>query len=293
MRRWKAIAKATALEILSEPLSLLVLLAALALAALAPAFHYHQFGEASRMARDAGLSALFTCALAFAVFGTVRSFRRELETGTAEMALSRPVSRTAFLFSKIAGALAALAVFSFIVSAETCIIVNGAEIGGMIAAKRGDIARLWGPSFALGTAVIVLPLVVGALLNRFFSVRFVPAAFALAAVTAAGSLFYRFDAETVSRLVPVQLLVMAFVSVFLVAAAAFAVRFKANTAVSAVLLLAVLSVPFAGNYYLSDALSGGGRVPWPYVAGALAALIPAWAGFGLLAARFFSERDVG
>lgn len=41
MRRWSAIAGATALEILSEPLSLLLLIAALTLAALAPAFHYH------------------------------------------------------------------------------------------------------------------------------------------------------------------------------------------------------------------------------------------------------------
>ena len=57
MRRFIAIAKTTALEILAEPLSLLVLTASLALAVFAPAFHYHQFGEPARMARDAGLSA--------------------------------------------------------------------------------------------------------------------------------------------------------------------------------------------------------------------------------------------
>ena len=55
MRGIMSVAKATALEILSEPLTLLVLLAALTMAVLAPAFHYHQFGEATRMARDAGL----------------------------------------------------------------------------------------------------------------------------------------------------------------------------------------------------------------------------------------------
>ena len=55
MRRWFAIAKATALEIFSEPLSLLLLLSALALVILAPALHYPQFGEPTRLARDAGL----------------------------------------------------------------------------------------------------------------------------------------------------------------------------------------------------------------------------------------------
>ena len=93
MIKFFSILKATALEILSEPLSLLVLLAALAMTVFAPAFHYHQFGEATRMARDAGFSALFACGGVLAVFTTIRAFRREVETGTLEMALAHPVSR--------------------------------------------------------------------------------------------------------------------------------------------------------------------------------------------------------
>ena len=45
---------------------MLVLIAALSIEVLAPAFHYHQFGEATRMARDAGFSALFAGFLPFA-----------------------------------------------------------------------------------------------------------------------------------------------------------------------------------------------------------------------------------
>ena len=93
--------KATAIEILSSPLTLLLLLAALTLAVLAPAFHYHQFGEATRMARDAGFSAIFTCGTAVAVFCTIQAFRSEIESGTLQMALSHPISRASFFISKM------------------------------------------------------------------------------------------------------------------------------------------------------------------------------------------------
>jgi ABC-type transport system involved in multi-copper enzyme maturation permease subunit len=292
MRRWKAIAKATALEILSEPLSLLVLLAALALSTLAPAFHYHQFGEASRMARDSGLSALFTCGTVMAVIGTIRSFRREIESGTAEMALSHPVSRRCFVLSKTIGAFFALMVFWAIVSLQTCIIVNGAEIGGMIASSKGDVARLWGPSFSIGMAVMTLPLVAGALLNRFFGFRFVPTAFALALMTALCGAAYRMDVAMMQRLLPVQFLILTLSAVYLFASAAFAVRFRSNVAVSSVFAVVAASIPFIGNYYLSDALSDGGAVPWTYAAVAAAALLPAVAAFAVLASVLFNERDI-
>ena len=293
MRRWTAIAKATALEILSEPLSLLVMLTALMLTTLAPALHFHKFGEATRMARDSGFSALFICGAVIAIFGTIRSFRREIETGTAQMALTHPVSRHAFVFSKIAGSAIALLVFSLTVSAQTCVIVKGAEIGGVVALRNCDIAKLWGPSFALGMAVIVLPLVIGAVLNRFFDFRFVPTAFALQLMFAFGAALYRFDWQLISRMIPAQVLVFALLTVYLASSAAFAVRFKTNVAVSAVLMFVIAGISLIGNYYLPEALSNGGRIPWSYVAMASAALLPALAAFGALAVCLFNERDIG
>ena len=104
MRQFFSIARATALEMASEPLALLLTLSAMALAVLAPIMHYHQFGEASRMARDAGLSALLVFGIAYAVFCTVKSVRREIDSGTLEMALAHPVSRAGFFLAKLTGA---------------------------------------------------------------------------------------------------------------------------------------------------------------------------------------------
>ena len=294
MRKIWSIAYATALEILSEPLSLLVLLAALVLTVLAPAFHYHQFGEATRMARDAGLSSVFTCGTVIAIFGTIRAFRREIESGTMAMALAHPVSRTNFFLAKTGGACAAYLVFTAIVFLTTLVIVDGAAIGGTIAAKSGDIARLHGPNFAEGVGVIVLPLVLAAAFNRFGRMRFVLSAFALSlllAIAFAGLSILR-DGAWLLRLLPVAVLIGVFTAVLLSASAAFAVRLKANAAASAAGVVLLVFLPAIGNYYMADALSKGGSVPWSYVGCAVLAAVPAVLLFLLLGIHFINRRDV-
>ena len=289
-----SIVKATALEILSEPLSLLVLLAALVITVLAPAFHYHQFGEATRMARDAGLSSVFTGGLVIAVFGTVRAFRREVESGTMAMALAHPISRTEFFLAKTLGALAAYLVFAGIVFLTALVIVDGAAIGGAIAGKSGDIARLYGPNLAEGVGVIVLPLVVAAALNRFGGMRFILSSFVLALLLAAAfaALSVLRDAGWFLRLLPTVVPIVLLASVFLAASAAFAVRLKANAAASSAGVVLALSIPAVGNYYLSDALAKGGTVPWVYVGCAALAVLPAILLFLLLGIHFINGRDV-
>ena len=217
VRRFIAIARTTALEILAEPLSLLVLSASLALAVLAPAFHYHQFGEPSRMARDAGLSALFVGGLMFAIVGAVRSVRREFESGTAAVALSHPVTRAQFLMAKACGTYAAFLLFAFVLGSVTAVMVNGSLIGAAVAKKTGDIPRIWGVSYACGVASFVLPYVVGALFNRFFRSRFALSAFMTAICIALASLFYRPSASLL-RLVPAVVLLLLPAAFFAMAA---------------------------------------------------------------------------
>ncbi len=275
MRRGRAIVYATALEILGEPLALLVLLASLALTTLAPAFHYHQFGEPSRMARDAGISALLLGGSVIAYVGTLRTFRCELESGTAQSALAHSVSRTAFFLWKACGCLVAYVVFAATVSLVSLTVVRGAEIGGALAATTGDIARLWGPSLAVALGACILPVVAAALLNRFKRFRFALTSNVLALVVAALGVAYRFDGALASRLLP-----------------AFALRFSANTASTLTAIATAFVLPALGNYCLSDALADGGSVPWAYLAVAFMAVVPAVALFLLIGIHFINERDV-
>ena len=294
MRGIRSVVKSTALEILSEPLTLLVLLAALALSVLAPAFHYHQFGEATRMARDSGFSALFTCGSIVAVFGTIRSFRREVESGTLQMALSHPVSRGGFFLAKALGAAAAYLVFAVVVFGTSLAIVEGARVGGAVAARTGNIARLSFPFLAAGLSVMLLPLLVGAALNRFARCRFVLTALVSAFVlaVASGALGAVSDPSLLPRHLPVAALVAMPALVLLSASASFAVRFRGNAAAAAVGVVAALGMPAVGNYYMADALSKGGCVPWSYVGLAALAALPAALAFLILGVRFIGRRDV-
>ena len=294
MRSAMSVAKATALEILSEPLTLLVLLAALTIAVLAPAFHYHQFGEATRMARDAGFSAIFTCGSIVAVFGTIRAFRREMESGTVQMALSHPISRGCFFAAKSLGAFAAYLAFAATVFGTSLAVVEGARVGGAIAERTGDVARISGPFLAAGMAVVIFPLLLGAALNRLARCRFVLVSMVTALVLAVveGVAVAFLDPQTPLRYVPAVVLLFPFAMVLLVAAAAFAVRFRANAAAAAVGIVAALCLPVVGNYYMADALASGGTVPWGYVALASLAALPAVLAFALVGRGFIGGKDI-
>ena len=294
MRGLLSIAKSTALEILSEPLSLLVMLSALALTVFAPAFHYHQFGDPTRMARDAGLSALFTCGSVIAVFCTIRTFRREIESGTLEMTLAHSVSRTGCFLAKTLGATLAYLAFALVIFGTAMVMFDGAAVGGVLARQTGDVARIWGPCLAGGVSVILLPLVLAAALNRFAQFRFVLSAVTLAVLLgAAGAVAVAFHAGAFAlRLVPVTVLTVLPTLVLLAAAAAFSVRLRATAAAAAVGVVFALLLPAVGNYYLADALSGNGTLPWRYVALAAAVTAPGVAAFLVLGIRFINGRDI-
>lgn len=292
VRRYRPVVVATALEILSEPLSLLLLLSALAVAVFAPAVHYHQFGDPARMARDAGFSALFMFGVLFAVFGTIRSFRREVESGTFEMAMAHPLSAGGFFFAKALGAFLAYLVFAATVSGTSTTIVLGVLAAWLMDARTGGSLLVCWPALAAGVSVILLPLLVAAALNRFARFRFVLTAFSVACVLSLGfgAVAAFLAPAVVARQVPVVVLVLLPTAVMASAAAAFSIRFRANAAASAVALMFLLALPAVGNYYLPNALADGGRVPWSYVAAAAATSLLAVAafavwGFGLCSRR--------
>ena len=88
------------------------------------------------------------------------------------------------------------------------------------------------------------------------------------------------------------MIIASFTTVPLVASAAFAVRFKANAAASFSGLVLAFLLPAVGNYYLADALSKGGSVPWAYVGCATLAAVPAILLFLLIGIHFINGRDI-
>jgi len=121
MRRFTAIARTAAIETMSQPLSAILFPVAVLAIHLLPAFQYHRFGAAGRLARETGLSALFVFGLFFAVPAVVRVIGRELETGTAAAALALGVSRSLYFVARLTGTLVVFLLFLFAVAAATAL----------------------------------------------------------------------------------------------------------------------------------------------------------------------------
>jgi|GEM_PF-1060551 len=317
LRRIRSVIKATTLEVVSEPLFFLLTLTAVGVVTVASLLHVHQFGEPSRMARDVGLSSVLIFGIVFAVFASIRVFRREIDSSTIQMALSRPISREMFFFSKTAGAFAGYICFFIVVFASSVTMVVGAEAAkaySRCAAVHDCGASgenllpetVWGVSLAINVAVMVVPLILGAFLNRFFRFRFTMTAFVTAVfVSVAGCVLNIFLAwsmlqarmpglyETVVRLIPVGLLLIAPAAVFLTLASSLSVRLKENAVSSLSALFFLLFIPALGNYYQSQALSRGGELSWSYVAFAFAAILPIVFAFLLFGAFLMRSKDVG
>ena len=290
MRKVLSIAGATTLEIACDPLAMLITLSAMAMSTLAGALHYHQFGEPSRMAREAGLSSLLVGGLAFAVFGAVRTIRREIESGTLQMALARSVSRGGFFAAKLAGVAAATLAFFLAVWANSLVAVRGAELGARFA--QGDIAKVFGPSLALGTAAMVVPLAAAALLNRFAGFRFVRTAMNLMLAVSLAGVCYRFDGSLAARQLGAAAMLVPPVLFFGAFAGAAAVRLQGNAAVALAFALAALSLPVLGAHYLPGSLAAGGSVPAGHCALAFAAAAPLVAAAVMAGTELLGGKDV-
>jgi len=291
MRRFLALSSSAALEALAEPLSAILFLVALLTIHLAPVFHYHQFGEAGRLARECGFSALIVFGLILATAAAVRSVGGEIASGTAAAALARPVSRPLFFCAKVAGVSAFFGAFFVAVAAATLLAVLTSETGTHLAdcCEGHEASRLWAPGLACGICGTLGSFAAAALANRFLRTRFCVGACLLMAVGQPAALLAALPfghdgfAATASSLawplLPALAVLACGCTVFIAFAGALSVRLKpAPTA--ALVAAAVLSafvwpvravLPAIGRFWMVDSLAGGGSVPCAEIAAAVAA----------------------
>ena len=301
MRRFAVLVRSAALEALAEPLSAILFLVALLAVHLLPSFHFHQFGEAGRLPRECGFSALLVFGLVFATSAAVHAVGRELESGTAAMTLSRPVPRPLFFCAKVAGVFVALALFGFAVSCATLLSVASSEMGRLV--TNGGVC-VWGPGIAAGTGFTLLAFALAALANWARRARFCVSACLLLAVAqpvALLSIAWLSKVPFEWGVVPAMGVLAVGCASLVAMAGACAVRLK-PAAVAAVLSVAVaLSflkpvravLPDIHRFWLVDALAGGGMASDGDMLSAVAAgvlLIAFWlvAGSALLMRREIS-----
>ncbi|MBI1176557.1 hypothetical protein GC207_03875 [bacterium] len=114
MRQFITIAINAFMELIRQPVFLLLMSASSVFIVFLSGVSYFGFGDDPRMVKDMALAVTFLAGLLGAVLTSSASVAREIRTGTALAVMAKPVSRTQFLLAKYVGLAAALGVMTYI-----------------------------------------------------------------------------------------------------------------------------------------------------------------------------------
>jgi len=289
----RTIALATLLDIARQPIILLLSLSCLALTGLLPAAAVFAFGEEARLVRDGAMALHLLTGLLLAGAAAAAGIHSDIKRGGAATILCKPVSRSAYFLATYAGVAGALLIFSAsalcagLLSAR--MVLPGLQLDGR-------------PGALLAGALLAAP-AYGAAANFWFRRPFVShswmallpclaAALGLAcALEAPGREATAFGSLMAWNMAPAGVLVAQAILVLAALAVSFSTRLPPilSTSACAVLFglgliadyvlrgllgsdrlagLAGRALPQWQNFWAVDALAGGGRIPWDYVADA-------------------------
>jgi ABC-type transport system involved in multi-copper enzyme maturation permease subunit len=285
----RALTLQTAVEILRQPLPVLLTILATVLAALFPMVLAFQFGEEGRLVRDGILALHFTLGVYLAAVASSATLGRELESGSGALVLSKAVSHELFYLSKFFGVVLVLAVFTLCMGLAAVLSSRVGLANYVVDSRAGGI---------IGACILAACVLAGVL--NFWKGRPFPstaqiflviALLAAAGLTAleAGSGSVASLAATALHLGPALLLIFLALVMMAAITLALAARLPAVPVVSLgalVFLLGLINGPLFGkaaargnwlaaglsallpdwqHFWLVDALSGSGHIPAAYV----------------------------
>lgn len=276
MRQFITIAANALMELVRQPVFLLLMTSSALFIIFLAAPFYFAFGDEPKLVKNSTLAVALLAGLFGAVLAASASLAREIRSGTALAVLSKPVGRAQFLTAKYLGVIAALTLLCYV------------NLLAILLASRmafdayGDTDRFAIAVFAAG---VLLAYLLGGFSNFFLRRPFVSdAVFALLLTTTlAFILINSFDKELKPqafaagvdwRLVPAGILLL--FAVWVIAAIALA----ASTRLDTVPTLVVCSAFFLIGI-MSDYLFGRPAAQGSWWAAVLYALSPNWQIFWL------------
>ena len=114
MRQVVTIAFNAFMELLRQPIFLLLMTASAIFAVFLASTPYFGFGEDDKLVKDSVLATMLLAGLFASVISASSSLAQEIRSGTALAVLSKPVGRVQFLLAKYIGVAAALAVLTYV-----------------------------------------------------------------------------------------------------------------------------------------------------------------------------------
>jgi hypothetical protein len=113
MRQFLNIAVNAFMELVRQPIFLLLLTGSVLFEIFLAVPYYFAFGDESKLVKTSTLAVMLLSGLFGAVLSASASLAREIRTGTALAVLSKPVGRAQFLLAKFAGLAAGLTVLAY------------------------------------------------------------------------------------------------------------------------------------------------------------------------------------
>lgn len=319
MRQFATIALNAFMELVRQPVFLLLTTASAAFEIFLATPYYFAFGDEPKLVKNSVLAVMLLAGLLSAVLSASASLAREIRAGTVLAVLAKPVSRAQFLLAKYVGLIAALTVVTYInlvaalvASRMTFDAYGETDIGAVLIFGAG----------------ILVAYALGGFSNFFLNRPFVSdAVFALAVTTTmAAAVIFLFTKQTQSlgemahvdwRMVPAAVLIL--FALWVIAALALACSTRLDTIAtlsicSGFFLLGLMSdylfgrpaeqgawwgtvlytlVPNWQNFWLADALDAGrSTFHWGYVSKALVYATGYIGAVLAVAVTLFEEREL-
>jgi ABC-2 type transport system permease protein len=276
MRQFYTIASNAFMELVRQPIYLLLMSCSAAFIVFLAAVPYFGFGDDPRMVKDSVLALMLVVGLFGAVLSAAASVAHEIRSGTALAVLAKPVGRVQFLLAKYAGVAAALTLVT---------LVN--LLAALLASRMAYDA--YGGTDTLGTAIFYAAMVtayaLGGFSNYFLRRPFVAdAVFSLVGMIAVAFIVincFNKDGEPQAfatgvdwRMVPVAILILFALWIFAGLAVACATRWEM------IPTLAICSTFFLLGL-MSDYLFGTRAEHGSWWASVLYTVLPNWQLFWL------------
>ena len=114
MRQFVTIATNTFMELVRQPVFLLLTTVSAGFSVFLACVPYFGFGEDPKLVKDSVLAVMLLAGLLGAVLSASSSLAREIRTGTALAVLAKPVGRAPFILAKYVGIAAVLLVLNYV-----------------------------------------------------------------------------------------------------------------------------------------------------------------------------------
>ncbi len=103
IKQWTSIAWLTVLEAIRQPVVILLFASAVIFIGLMPLVITQTLGESAKLVRDSAIAFYFLCGLVLGSYVACISITHEIQRGTVHAVLSKPVPRAVFFLAKFCG----------------------------------------------------------------------------------------------------------------------------------------------------------------------------------------------